>query len=195
MWLAADDPARERRLVGGLRDRGIAVTARDSIRDRETALSHEGPTLALRLALLAGLVSLVLAALVLVVGAATSSESRARDLAGLRVVGVPARAIRPRRGPRARHGRRTSARSPGSSLGLVAAQAALPRLPLFARGRPPAAARARPRVVGRSPLAGATCLVLLVLVSVLRRPLAGRVGHPRPAEAGPMKRSARPAAA
>jgi putative ABC transport system permease protein len=165
VWLAADDPRREARLVAGLQRRGIVVTARDSIRDHELALSDEGPTLALRLALLAGVVSLVLAAFVLVVGVATSSMSRARDLAGLRVVGVPARVVR---AAAIREHVTVAALGTvaGTVLGLVAAQAALPRLPLFARAGPRLPARYDPAwsAVG---LAGAGCLVLLVAVSVL----------------------------
>lgn len=164
VWLAADDPLRERRLVAGLQRRGIVITARDSIRDHEVALSGEGPTLALRLALLAGVVSLVLAAFVLVVGVVTSSTSRARDLAGLRIVGVPARVIRAA-AIREHVTVATLGTVAGVSLGLAAAQAALPRLPLFARAGPRLAVTYEPAwsAVG---LASATCLVVLIVVSV-----------------------------
>lgn len=131
VWLAADDPTRERRLRSALADRGLVVTARDTARAHREAFGDEGPTLALRLAVLAGLVSVVLAASVLVVGVATSGASRARDLAGLRLVGVPATTVR------------TAAVAEhlvvavvgvlaGAVLGMVAAQAALPSIPLFA---------------------------------------------------------------
>jgi hypothetical protein len=53
----------------------------------------------------------------------------------------------------------------GVSLGLVAAQAALPRLPLFARAGPLLPVTHEPALSAVG-LAGATCLVLLVLVSV-----------------------------
>jgi hypothetical protein len=164
VWLAADDPRRERRLVDDLQHHGIVVTARDSTHDHEAALAGEGATLALRLALLAGVVSLVLVIFVLLAGAATSSASRARDLAGLRLVGVPARVVR---AAAIREHVTVAALGTvaGVSLGLVAAQAALPRLPLFARAGPLLAVTHVPAwsAVG---LAGATCLVLLVLVSV-----------------------------
>jgi hypothetical protein len=164
VWLGADDPQREGHLVTALRHRGIVVTARDSIHDHEVALADEGPTLALRLALLAGVVSLVLAAFVLVVGIATSSISRARDLAGLRIVGVPARVVR---SAAIREHVTVAALGTvaGITLGLAAAQGALPRLPFFARPGPrlPVTyAPAWPAVA----IAGATCLVLLLLVSV-----------------------------
>jgi hypothetical protein len=131
VWLAADDPAREARLRSRLADHGLQVIARDSTGEHVAALASEGPSLALRLAVLAGFVAVVLAAAVLVVGVATSGANRARDLAGLRLVGVPAATVR-----------RASVREhlvvavlgvlAGTTLGLVAAQAALPDIPLFA---------------------------------------------------------------
>ncbi len=132
VWLADDDPAHEARLRAQLADHGLQVVARDTTADHVSSLASEGPSLALRLAVLAGLVAVVLAAAVLVVGVATSGTSRARDLAGLRIVGVPAATVR-----------RASVREhlvvavlgvlAGTTLGLVAAQAALPDIPLFAR--------------------------------------------------------------
>jgi hypothetical protein len=132
VWLAADDPAREARLRTQLAAHGLEVVARDTTGAHVAALASEGPSLALRLAVLAGVVAVVLAAAVLVVGVATSGASRARDLAGLRLVGVPAGTVR-----------RASVREhlvvavlgviAGTALGLVAAQAALPDIPLFAR--------------------------------------------------------------
>ena len=150
MWLADDDPAREARLRRQLADHGLQVLARDTTGAHADAFAHEGPSLALRLAVLAGVVAVVLAAAVLVVGVATSGASRARDLAGLRLVGVPAATVR-----------RASVREhlvvavlgvlAGTALGLVAAQAALPDIPLFATARPAHAAGARPGVDAPSP--------------------------------------------
>lgn len=131
VWLADDDPAREARLRRQLNDHGLQVLSRDTTGDHVSAFADEGPALALRLAVLAGVVAVVLAAAVLVVGVATSGASRARDLAGLRLVGVPSSTVR-----------RASVREhlvvavlgvvAGTVLGLVAAQAALPDIPLFA---------------------------------------------------------------
>jgi predicted lysophospholipase L1 biosynthesis ABC-type transport system permease subunit len=165
VWLAADDSDREQSVRSALAERGIVVTSRDSISAHVQTLSQEGPTLALRLALLAGIVALVLAASVLVVGIATSGASRARDLAGLRIVGVPARTIR----AAAIYEHVTVAVLgvvAGVAFGLVAAQIALPQVPLFAQagpGLPIVRDPAWDAVV----LAGASCLVLLVLISVL----------------------------
>jgi putative ABC transport system permease protein len=165
VWLAADEPRREKRVVTDLQRRGIVVTARDTIGHHEAALAGEGPAQALRLALLAGVVSLVLAAFVLVVGVATSSVSRARDLAGLRVVGVPARVVRAA-AIREHVTVATLGTVAGVLLGLVAAQAALPRLPLFAEpgARLPVTYEPAWSAVG---ISATVCLVVLVLVSVL----------------------------
>jgi len=107
----------------------------------------------------------VLAAAVLVVGVATSGASRARDLAGLRIVGVPAGVVR-----------RASVREhlvvavlgvlAGTTLGLVAAQAALPDIPLFARPDrliPLALEPAWPVVA----VTALSCLLVLGIVSVV----------------------------
>jgi predicted lysophospholipase L1 biosynthesis ABC-type transport system permease subunit len=165
VWLAADDPTREARLRAELAQRGLAVTARDSAAAHEDALAAEGPTLALRLAILAGVVALLLAATALVVGVATSGESRARDLAGLRLAGVPAATVR---SAAVREHVVIAALGvlAGAVLGVVAARAALPRIPLFAT--PPTRL---PLVLDPVwPAVGATvavCLLLLSAVSVL----------------------------
>jgi putative ABC transport system permease protein len=165
VWLAADDPAKEAVLRHQLGRHGLHVLARDTASAHAAALASEGPSLALRLALLAGAVAVVLAAAVLVVGVATSGANRARDLAGLRIVGVPATTVT-----------RASVREhlvvavlgviAGSVLGLLAAQAALPQIPLFAtRNRflplvlDPAWVPVTVTVVG--------CLVVLGAVSVV----------------------------
>ena len=131
VWLAADDPARERRLRDRLADHGIAVIGRDTAAAHRTAFADEGPTLALRLAVLAGLVSVVLAAAVLVVGVATSGAARARDLAGLRVVGVPARTVRSA-AVREHLVVAVLGVLVGAAMGVVSAQLALSQIPLFA---------------------------------------------------------------
>ncbi len=165
VWLAADEPVREARLRADLAGHGLQVLARDSAQAHGEALAGEGPALALRLALLAGVVAVLLAAAVLVVGVATSGASRARDLAGLRLVGVPATTVR-----------RASVREhlvvavlgvlAGAGLGLVAAQAVLPEIPLFAepsRLVRPVLAPAWTAVLAST----AGCLVLLTVVSVV----------------------------
>ena len=142
MWLASDDAGREKALRRSLAEHGLQVISRDSTADHAAAFAREGPTLALRLALLAGLAALVLGAAVLVVGSATSGGSRARDLAGLRIVGVPAATVR-RAAVREHLVVTVLGVLAGAVLGLIAAQVALPEIPLFADA--PAAAAAVPR--------------------------------------------------
>lgn len=165
VWLAADDPRREERLRDELADRGIGVTGRDTAAAHRTAFADEGPTLALRLAVLAGFVSVVLASAVLVVGVATSGASQARDLAGLRVVGVPRRTVR-RAAVREHLVVAVLGVVVGAVLGVVSAQVALPQIPLFATE-----ATRLPLVLDPVwPAVVATtlgCLVLLCAVSVV----------------------------
>jgi putative ABC transport system permease protein len=165
VWLSDDDPARERRLRDGLADHGIAVTGRDTAAAHRAAFADEGPTLALRLAVLAGVVSVILAAAVLVVGVATSGAARARDLAGLRVVGVPAGTVR---SAAVREHLVVAALGVvvGAALGVVSAQVALPQIPLFATEAtrlPLALDPVWPAVL----VTAAGCLVLLCAVSVV----------------------------
>ena len=164
VWLAADDPQRERRLRDDLADHGIGVTGRDTAAAHRLAFADEGPTLALRLAVLAGIVSVVLASAVLVVGVATSGASRARDLAGLRVVGVPRRIVR---GAAVREHLVVAVLGVlvGAVLGVASAQVALPQIPLFATDAtrlPLVLDPVWPAVV----VATVGCLVLLCAVSV-----------------------------
>ncbi len=165
VWLAADDVARERRLTAALRRRGVTVTDRDTIGAHRLTLSRQGPALGLRLGLLGGGVALVLAATVLVVGIATSGPSRARDLAGLRVVGVGAPVVR--RAAVLEHvGVATLGVLAGAVLGLVAAQTALGQVPLLA-GQGPELAPVRDAAWSAVGVATAAALALLLVVSVL----------------------------
>jgi hypothetical protein len=172
VWLAKDDHAQESRVVAALRRRGVLVTARDTTAAHEAAFAAEGPTLALRLALLAGVVAVILAAAVLVVGIATSGRSRARDLAALRAVGVPHQVIQ-RAAVREHLVVAVLGVVAGAVLGLVAAQVALPRLPLFAdhAAKLPLVRDPAWFTVG---VATACCLALLGVISVfVGRSLAG----------------------
>ena len=172
VWLAADDPTRERRLRDRLAEHGIGVTGRDTAAAHRAAFADEGPTLALRLAVLAGVVSVVLAAAVLVVGVATSGAARARDLAGLRIVGVPARTVRSA-AVREHLVVAVLGVVVGAVLGVVSAQVALPQIPLFATDAVRLPLVLDP-VWSAVLLTTAGCLVLLCAVSVVvGRLLAG----------------------
>ena len=172
VWLAADDPAREGALRRDLAGRGLQVVDRDTTAAHRQALAAEGPTLALRLAIVAGVVALCLAAAVLVVGLATSGASRARDLAALRVVGVPAATVRAA-AVREHLAVAVLGVLAGSVLGAVAAQAALPRVPLFAAPLARVPLDLTPAWAEMAATAAA-CLVVVGAVSVaVGRALAG----------------------
>ncbi len=94
VWLAADDPGREAALVAALERRQVVVTARDTEEAHEEALAAEAPTPALRLALVVGVAGVLIAAVGLLVAATTARSARARDLAALRVCGVPPATLR-----------------------------------------------------------------------------------------------------
>lgn len=177
VWLAVDDPGRERSLLAALGRHGLQVLSRDSARQHAAAYAAQGPALALRLALLEGVVALLLAAAVLVVGVATSGAARSRDLAGLRIVGVPYATVR---GASVREHLAVAALGAvaGSALGLLAAQAALPDVPVFAEPTallPTDLGPAWAAVVGAS----IGCLALLALVCVLVGRALARSGLPQ----------------
>ncbi len=165
VWVDGDDSALVRRVRNGLADDGIAVLGADGTAAHRRALAAEGPTLALRLALLAGVIAVVLAAAVLVVGVATSGAARARDLAALRIVGVPAAIIR-KAAVREHLVVAVLGVLAGSALGLVAAQAALPHVPLFATAESTVPLDVRPAWTALL-LTVAGCLALLAAVSVV----------------------------
>ena len=73
---------------------GLPVLARVTVDQVAAAAGARGPALSLHLATIIGVVALLLAASVLAVAVATSGRVRAHDLAGLRVVGVPAATVR-----------------------------------------------------------------------------------------------------
>ncbi|MGN6302890.1 MAG: FtsX-like permease family protein, partial [Angustibacter sp.] len=94
VWLADDDPGREAQLVSRLTAAGLPVLQRVTVAEVADAAGARGPALSLHLATVVGVVALLLAASVLAVAVATSGRVRAHDLAGLRVVGVPASTVR-----------------------------------------------------------------------------------------------------
>ncbi|GMA88666.1 hypothetical protein GCM10025868_39160 [Angustibacter aerolatus] len=93
VWVASDDPAAVSALTRRLAARDLVVVGRTSEASVAAELAVDGPALALRLASLVGAVALLLAACVLAVSAASSGRVRALDLAGLRLAGLPQRAL------------------------------------------------------------------------------------------------------
>ena len=171
VWLAADDPAREEPCVAGSPTTGCrswpgtppgTTPPRSPAKGRPSRCgSRCSPAL----------VAVVLAAAVLVVGVATSGASRARDLAGLRVVGVPAPRCVGRLGPRAPRGRGAgSARRhrPGARRGPGGAA----RRPPVRDAGPGHCARAGAGLVPVLVTVAAALLLLTVVSVVVGRSLA-----------------------
>ena len=94
IWLATDDPTRERQLVSVLSAHGIQVNSRDSAAQARYRYAHAAPALgsylSVAVAVLAGLVAIAL--LLLTVGA--SWRPRLRDRDSLRLVGLRRRTVR-----------------------------------------------------------------------------------------------------
>jgi hypothetical protein len=131
LWFADDDPALLERTRAALSDHG--VTLGDTTTLAETRRGYDESTAAwsLQLAVVVGIAALLIALLVLVVTAVSGWRFRTRDLAALRMGGIPGRSI----GTMA-----VAAQLPAVVLGVVAGTAcglygaflALPIVPLFA---------------------------------------------------------------
>ena len=165
VWLAADDPAREQPCAAARRPRARVTPAtrpapRGRLRRARARRSRCGSRC------WPALVSVVLAAAVLVVGVATSGASRARDLAGLRIVGVPARDRAVRGGARAPRRRRARRAGRRRRSGWSPRRPRCRDIPLFAIAGRRLPLDARPGLDGGrwSPR---DCLVLLCAVSVV----------------------------
>jgi putative ABC transport system permease protein len=91
VWLAEGAPAS---VVDGLRGQGLTVLAEDSIAAARARYDEQGPPLATRFQLLAGVIGLLLAAGVLTVAAAVERPDRAAELAALRRQGMDLRSVR-----------------------------------------------------------------------------------------------------
>lgn len=133
VWSSSDDPAVLAAVGAALEDRGLRVTATTTLHGVRQDLGWTAAAWSLQLAVLVGGAALLVALLVLVVSAASSWRARTRDLAALRMSGVPVRELR--RMP-------VLAQLLGVLVGVVAgtltgwygAQLALPMVPLFAAG-------------------------------------------------------------
>ncbi len=91
VWLSASAPAD---IVDKLTAAGLVVLGSDSIAARTARLAGQGPTAALRFALFAALLGMLIAAASVAVAAAGETGPRATELAALRAQGVPARSAR-----------------------------------------------------------------------------------------------------
>ncbi len=131
VWLANDDPALLDQLRDALAEHHVRLAAVREIDDVRRSYDESATAWSLQLAALIGAAALLIALLVLVVSAVSSWRFRTRDLAALRMAGVPSRSI----GTMA-----VAAQLPavvigvvaGTAAGLYGAQLALPIVPLFA---------------------------------------------------------------
>lgn len=131
VWFAEDDPALLGRVTDALDQRGITVSGVTNLDEIRRTYDESSAAWSLQLAVLVGAVALLIALLVLVVSAASGWRFRTRDLAALRMSGVPRRSIR---------SIAVAAQLPavlvgvaaGAVSGLFGAQLAMPIVPLFA---------------------------------------------------------------
>jgi putative ABC transport system permease protein len=131
VWFAHDDPSLLRDLTKALDQRGIVLTDVTTLDDVRTTYDDTVAAWSLQLSGLVGVVSLLIALLVLVVSAVSGWRFRTRDLAALRMSGVSRRSIR---------SMAVAGQLPAVLIGVVAgsicgvygAQLALPIVPLFA---------------------------------------------------------------
>ena len=171
-WLRSDSPAQVASVRTALSDSGINVLSVRTYAETKQGYDRSAAGWGLQLALVTGVLALAMAALALVVVAATGWRGVARDFAAMRMAGVPLPVLR------------GAARSEqlvvvgvgvavGAVSGLVGAQLAMPLIPLFNQEAPVPAldlSPSWPAVVGASLVA----LALLGLVGLLVARSLGR---------------------
>lgn len=172
-WLGTDSPAEVDRVRTALSASGINVLSVHRADEVKQGYDRSASGWGLQLALVTGVLALLMAALALIVVAATGWRSVARDFAAMRMAGVPLPVLR------------RAARSEqlvvvgvgvgvGAVSGLVGAHLAMPLIPLFNRAAPvpaPDLSPAWPAVAGASLVALGLLTVLGLLIA---RALGGR---------------------
>lgn len=131
LWFAEDDPGLLAEVDAALHDRGAGLTTTTTLHDVRRGYDESAATWSIQLAALVGAAAVLIALLVLLVGAASGWRFRTRDLAALRMSGVPRRTV----GAMA-----VAAQLPavavgvvaGTAAGLYGASLALPTVPLLA---------------------------------------------------------------
>ena len=131
IWFADDDPALLAEVTKALDDRGIAVAGTTTLDETVRGLDEATPAWSLQLAGLVGGVAILIALLVLLVSAVSAWRLRTRDLAALRMSGLPARSVR-RVAVAAQLPAVLVGVLAGALAGLVGAGLAMPLVPLFA---------------------------------------------------------------
>lgn len=135
VWFDSEDAARLDRVRAALDRNGVQVVAVRRVSEVRQAYDSSVPAWSLQLGVLVAFAGLVIAALVLVLLAASTFRRRSRDLACLRMSGVPRRGLE-----RVAIGEQLPivllAVVAGSACGYLGAVFALPIVPLFALARP-----------------------------------------------------------
>ena len=134
VWFDSEDPARLATVRAALERGGVELKDVRRLSDVRRSFDASVPAWSLQLGVPVAIAGLVIATLVLVFLVASTFRRRARDLACLRMSGVPARGLR-----RAVVGEQLPitllAVLAGAACGLLGAVVALPTMPLFAAPR------------------------------------------------------------
>ncbi len=131
VWFADDDPGLLARTTSALARHGVAVAGGTTLAGTRRTYDESTAAWSLGLAVVVGVAALLVALLVLAVSAVSSWRFRVRDLAALRMSGIPGSSLRTMA---------VAAQLPavllgvlaGTACGLVGAHLALPIVPLFA---------------------------------------------------------------
>jgi hypothetical protein len=131
LWFADDDPALLERTRDALADQGVTLADTTTLAETRRGYDESTAAWSLQLAVVVGVAALLIALLVLVVTAVSGWRFRTRDLAALRMGGIPGRSI---------DAMAVAAQLPavvlgvaaGTACGLYGAFLALPIVPLFA---------------------------------------------------------------
>ncbi|MDQ2781141.1 MAG: hypothetical protein M3Y26_01210 [Actinomycetota bacterium] len=176
VWLA--DPTAVPRITTALRSSGVEVRSVELRSDQQALFDSSASAWGLRLALVVGIVSLVIALLVLVLVAATSWRSRARDYAALRMVGVEASTLR-RVGLAEQLTVVVVSVVVGVACGVVGAQLAMPIVPFFTVPSTTFPVDTAPAVLPIVIASFAALIALVVTGSVIGIRLAGQASLQR----------------
>ncbi len=172
-WLRSDSAAQVDRVRAALSDSGINVLSVRTYAEAKQGYDRSAAGWGLQLALVTGVLALAMAALAMVVVAATGWRGVARDFAAMRMAGVPLPVLR-----RAARSEQLVVVGVGVAVGalsgLVGAHLAMPLIPLFNREAPVPALDLSPSWPAVA-FASLVALALLGLVGLLvARSLGGR---------------------
>lgn len=131
VWLARDDPARERRLVASLQSRGVTVLDRRSSAAAAAVYSESAAGWSARLTLVVAAIAAVLGVALLILVVLTTRRVRQQDLAAMRLNGLTRRRLR-RAGLLEFLVIVVLGVAGGTIAGLIAVRTSLPAIPIFA---------------------------------------------------------------